>query len=1041
MKRQGHNTRNKQNPLYKALTRLFSGPITKRRRQFYRRERRIDLQKYDFDSASGMPFKKHVQDMFMHTSTKYVFEQQRSQRYTDFDMMTYEPILGTALDIYATEITACNELEKILKIDCRNQEIKSILDEFYYNVLNVEANLYHWARTMCKYGDFFLYLDIDENKGITHVIGLPTREVERMEGQDPKNPKYVQFQWNSGGLTFEDWQICHFRILGDDRFAPYGQCKKFDTRILTTSGIKEIQHIEEGDEVFVFDIEKQKKTPAKVLKQVCSGEKECLEIRTRHNFIEPTYEHPVLTWNKKEKEFLYKKAQDIQIGDLLVLDKKQKFDEKIKIDKTKPEHNKNGWWNASKNIPEFVDEEFARLFGFLLGDGWIPKHNNQVCFALGVDDELNQHYIDILEKYTEREGKFRQHHEPKHTNLKHSQVNFHSKMLKTILQRMGFVGNVYTKRFPEWIYRCSDEIKKAFLQGLYDADGSVFVDRWDCARFSLELANEQMIKDAKVLIQSLGYKSGKICTRHRKKATIIGNRSIDSKRSWYFYYFQSKLKQAKVHDNKKHRLTDEYILEPVVSIKENGKHKVYDIQVDNENHNFYANGIVVHNSVFESARRVFRQYDLLKNAMMSYRVVRSPERRVFYLDVGNMPPEEIEQFVLKFRDELRSNQILDESTGNVDLRYDAFSVENDYIIPVRGQSQTRVEPLPGGQFTGDVDDVKFLRDEMMAAIKIPAAYIIPEGGATEDKTSLAQKDILFAKTVQMIQRSVVNELEKMGVIHLYTLGFRKDDLISFKLSLSNPSKLAALQELEHWRTKFDVASSATEGYFSKRWVAVNFFGLSEEEFIRNQREIYNDKKYEAQLEEAISGEGIPEEGEFGLQGGGPLAEPPMGEEELMVQPPEGEAPEDMGDDTLLAQPEEPAKRDDGSRKIKVKKGLFGKESHETEGSKGKRYSPVKHDKRTSSGPRKHQWDSMSGNGSSKNNKYNRPSTAFKELVSLGKGITESFKKEEQEIEEINNGLYQIIESLEFNKSKSVVDDQPTQEQEKTADESKTQQEA
>jgi hypothetical protein len=137
-------------------------------------------------------------------------------------------------------------------------------------------------------------------------------------------------------------------------------------------------------------------------------------------------------------------------------------------------------------------------------------------------------------------------------------------------------------------------------------------------------------------------------------------------------------------------------------------------------------------------------------------------------------------------------------------------------------------------------------------------------GAEEDKTTLAQKDVRFARTIQRLQRVVISELEKIGIIHLYTLGFRNDDLLSFKLSLSNPSKIAELQELEHWKTKFDTAASATEGFFSRRWVAEHVFNLSEEEFLRNQREMFYDRKMDASLEAAAA---APVAGEGGLGGG------------------------------------------------------------------------------------------------------------------------------------------------------------------------------
>ena len=145
-----------------------------------------------------------------------------------------------------------------------------------------------------------------------------------------------------------------------------------------------------------------------------------------------------------------------------------------------------------------------------------------------------------------------------------------------------------------------------------------------------------------------------------------------------------------------------------------------------------------------------------------------------------------------------------------------MSIEEDYFIPVRAGSATEITNLAGGTNITAIDDIKYLRDKLFSALKIPQAYLAMGDGASEDKTTLAQKDIRFARTIQRLQRVIVAELEKIGIIHLYTLGFRGDDLLSFKLSLNNPSKIAELQEVEHWKAKFDIAGSATEGFFSRR---------------------------------------------------------------------------------------------------------------------------------------------------------------------------------------------------------------------------------
>ena len=543
MAKEKNNPRNKDSMLFRQLTRLFSGPIVNYRAQTQRKFRRRALNKFEgvFKSAQGLQFKKTAYNPFDGLNSDHLLHQDRALRYNDFDQMEFTPEIASAMDIYADEITTSTNLTPLLSIDCYNQEIKDILNALYHNVLNVEHNLFGWARTMCKYGDFFLYLDIDDTQGIRSAIGLPPVEVERLEGEDPTNSNYIQYQWNSGGLTFENWQIAHFRVLGNDRYAPYGT------------------------------------------------------------------------------------------------------------------------------------------------------------------------------------------------------------------------------------------------------------------------------------------------------------------------------------------------------------------------------------AVLEPARRIWRQLTLLEDAMMAYRIVRSPERRVFYFDVGTVAPQDVEQFMEKAKTQLKRNQVVDPSTGRVDLRYNPMSIDEDYFIPVRGaQGGTRIESLPGGSYTGDIDDVKYLRDKLFSALKIPASYLSRAEGGDEDKATLAQKDIRFARTIQRLQRAIVSELEKIGIVHLYTLGFRSEDLINFKLSLNNPSKIAELQELEHWKVKFDAASGATEKFFSRRWIGKHFFGLSDEEILQNQREMFYDAWLDQQLEGAAEGGEGGGLGDLGGDLGGELGDEGGDLEDLDTEEPV--ADEDEG--TLLSAP---PKRDDGKIKTTTAK--------------------------------------------------------------------------------------------------------------------------
>ena len=629
------NPNNSETSLFKALTRLFSGPIINYRSQSGRRIRRQHLDKFSsrFKTASGQQFKKTLYNPLDILANNAIGNQRRSERYIDFDQMEYMPELASTLDIYADEMTTYSDLRPMLNIKCPNEEIKAVLGVLYENVLNVQYNLFGWSRTMCKYGDFFLYLDVDDKYGVKSVIALPPQEVERLEGQDSTNPNYVQYQWNSAGMTFENWQIAHFRILGNDKYMPYGT------------------------------------------------------------------------------------------------------------------------------------------------------------------------------------------------------------------------------------------------------------------------------------------------------------------------------------------------------------------------------------SILEASRRIWRQLTLMEDAMMAYRVIRSSERRVFKIDVGAVPPQDVEQYMQKIVTQLKRHSIVNPETGRIDLRYNPMSIEEDYFIPIRPGSATDIVSLAGASNITAIDDIKYLRDKLFSALKIPQSYLTMGEGAEEDKTTLAQKDVRFARTIQRLQRVIIAELTKIGIIHLYTLGFRGDDLLSFSLSLNNPSKIAELQEIEHWNQKFTIAAAATEGYFSRRWVADNIFGMSHDEFLRTQREMYYDRKHDAALQQvaeaAAAGEtagalggGMDMGGGMGadLGGGMDMGADLGGGEEM----PAGEAEAGAGDDSsLLAVPP-------GSRSS----------PRLTPGAKGKVYHPVHTDKRPA-GARtrstKSQFASEKGSATMRNI---LPGYADG-LKSLGKGFVPT--AEGMGIYEEDQSIYSLREETEEKK--------------------------
>ena len=501
--------------LFQRLSKLFkSGPIVKKK------IRTLDTAVAVADktkSSGALLFQKSLAPTYATITANAYNLSERLMRYQDFQEMEYTPEIAAAMDIYADETVAQDDKGRVLHIYSDNEKIKEILEDLFYNTLNVEFNLRSWARNLVKYGDFFLYNDVSPQYGVINAFPIPVNEIEREENYDPNDPFAVRYRWVTlGNRTLENWEVTHFRLLGNDMFLPYGS------------------------------------------------------------------------------------------------------------------------------------------------------------------------------------------------------------------------------------------------------------------------------------------------------------------------------------------------------------------------------------SVIEPARRIWRQLILIEDAMLVYRVVRAPERRVFYIDVANIPPENVPMYVEEQRKNLRTNQVVDRATGRLDLRYAPLSIEDDYFIPVRGgESGTKIDTLAGGQNAAAVEDVAYIQKKLFAALKIPRAYL----GYDEmlsSKATLAQEDIRFSRTINVIQKVLIAELNKLAIIHLYSNGFDSEELQNFTLHLSNPSTVAQQQKLELWRAKFEIAGSIPEGMGSKEFARKKIWGLTDEEIEEIDDQRYKEKIIDQEIEAAKPGggeEGGSEEGGeeestdlFGSEEGGKEEEKEGGKE-------------------------------------------------------------------------------------------------------------------------------------------------------------------
>lgn len=235
-------------------------------------------------------------------------------------------------------------------------------------------------------------------------------------------------------------------------------------------------------------------------------------------------------------------------------------------------------------------------------------------------------------------------------------------------------------------------------------------------------------------------------------------------------------------------------------------------------------------SVLEPARRIWRQLIMLEDAMLTYRVVRSPERRVFYIDVGNIAPNDVPNYMEAAKSALNSRGQVDKEQGREDQRFYSPTILDDYYIPVRGgASNTRVETLTGGQHVTATEDVEYIQKKMFAALKVPKPYMNFDENLSA-KASLAQMDIRFSRTIQTFQKIMVAELNKLAMIHLFSIGFDATDLINFEIKLSNPSSVALQQRLELWSAKFEVAGAAKESMLvDEDWIQKGILDLTPDE--------------------------------------------------------------------------------------------------------------------------------------------------------------------------------------------------------------------
>jgi intein/homing endonuclease len=580
---------------------------------------------------------------------------------------------------------------------------------------------------------------------------------------------------NTTAIRFATNQIVHFKI-GDDRktFYPYGQsliepargpahnlrlledamviyrlCLVGDTRIRTLSGYKYIRDLNKSDIVYSYN-QKGETQKANIINFMNNGVKDVYRVSSKHVQITGTATHPLLVI--REGIVQYVDIQDLIVGkDKIInvtrdeekeveipaieskkwaklnLEQRNKIKNKINerilseininpvklkefltkenawlpIEQAKVVcenfdldyqemilRNKNQVKENRGKLPRFVDEDFARLFGFLLGDGHIRTGRtgceNQLSFAGGTDERQNLYYCRLLKQYF---GKCR--FEKDKRSKKNAQGNYivDSQLSCRTLISMGFIPGARNKRIPDWVYTAPKNIRRAFVEGISNADGCERYTKAGTWFSTIELCNQKLVEDIKEVWASIGLCSGKLVHRIRKGGhEIEKGRKMPPTECWSVTISNRELPKY----------------ENIISVEHAGQEEVFDITVDNEIHNFIANCTCVHNT-------------------------RAPERRVFYIDVGQLPPFKAEAFLDRVKDQFRKRKIASNKGGApganaVEERWQPPAQDEDYWLPTRPNSNTRIETLPGAENLGEIDDAIYFRNKLFISLNFPKNY-------------------------------------------------------------------------------------------------------------------------------------------------------------------------------------------------------------------------------------------------------------------------------------------------------------------------------
>lgn len=809
------------------------------------------------------------------------------------------------------ETVAQDEKGRALHVFSDNEKIKEVLEDLFYNTLNVEFNLRSWVRNLCKYGDLFLFNDVSPTHGVVNVFPIPVNELEREENYDREDPFAVRFRWvTMGNRVLENWEISHFRLLGNDMFLPYGSsviepARRIWRQLILIEDAMLVYRVVRAPERRVFYIDVANIPPENVPMYV---EEQRKNLRTS-SVVDKTSGRVDLRYNplcfRGNTRVPLLDGRTITIADLVDEWSKGRHDHETYTVDLKH----SGRLVPGKVIWAGKSGIATQMTKITLDDGGTievtPSHKMMLrdgnpihAKDLKAGDSLMPLHVRFKtmlneETTSDEKNAYEQVLDPASGDYyyTHRLVTAHNKKLKVyskgFIEQQGYVIHHVNFNKRDNSSKNLELMTLSDHSKLHSEVASQNIVKYNRSEAKRKKTSEDNRKYKKAEKMGAMYNGTALHASHnvvRAKAQKLSWETKREQRCDAMSYVWTPDCQRLVIDLIKQKSKFEGLEAFLRGLKND--EKFMQTYADANKHLARDPSKSLHKHLV--GKFITKDYADWKSIWAAHHpsaLGRKFVNNVVATNVANDGPKDHKVVLIETFDvnEDVYNVTVDEHhnlaiqanncTSPNDGKVVSFqSVDEDYFIPVRGSDTgTKIDTLAGGQNTAAVEDVAYIQKKLFAALKIPRAYL----GYDEmlsSKATLAQEDIRFSRTISVIQKTLIAELNKLAIIHLYSNGYDAEDLQNFTLRLSNPSTVAQQQKLELWRSKFEIAGSLPEGMGSKQFVQTEIWGLSEDQIEAITEQRYKEKAIDDAIENGAEGGG--EEGGtgggdlFGDEGGG-----------------------------------------------------------------------------------------------------------------------------------------------------------------------------